>query len=102
MCDERSLERDDRAAVVEGLLHFRRYSEQFGHEGTAPKASTQRAAASSPSSIPPTRKPAASASPAPVVSTTSAASGGNSSTPRAVRSSTPREPRLTTDVPARA
>jgi hypothetical protein len=31
MCDERSLERHDRAAVVEGLLDFRGDSEKFRH-----------------------------------------------------------------------
>src|SRR6185436_5924838 len=102
VCHERSLERDDRAALVEGLLHFGGDPQHFRHEGTAPSAPTQRAAASSPSSIPPTRKPAARASPAPVVSTTSASSGANSSTPSADRTSTPREPRFTTVVFASA
>ena len=36
VCDQRSLERDHRAALVESLLHFRGDLEQFGHTGTAP------------------------------------------------------------------
>src|SRR5439155_11731772 len=36
VCDQRSLERDHGAALVESLLHFRGDLEQFGHTGTAP------------------------------------------------------------------
>ena len=66
--DERRLERDDRAALGEGVGDLGRdpSCRECSHAGrrSAPPPA-------SPSSMPPTRNPAASASPAPVVSTTS-------------------------------
>src|SRR2546422_10314802 len=91
VCDQRRLEGDD----CVGLANF------VGNEdhGSAPSRATQRAAASRASCAPPTRKPAASASPAPVASTMSPERAGSSSRfwPR---TSTPRDPRLTTAVGA--
>ena len=82
VCDERSLERDDRAAVVEGLLHFRGDSERVRSRRHRPELLRRseprlraRARSRRRGSPPRARRPA------PVVSTTSASSGGYSSMP---------------------
>ena len=102
VCDERSLERHDRAAVVEGLLHFRRDSEQIGQRNRSqlPDAARGRLEAeldpADEEARPRARRPRPSCRRPP------RRAAGAPRRRSAVRTSTPREPRFTTAVSASA